>query len=164
MLPWREQKTVWTGEKPMSLSDIGLEASNTIMLVEVVNSGIQWLEPRDLSVDALGDTDGKSPAVVPRSQHEGGLSFFYYDSPGVNVATADGSVHSLFFGGLSREELGKILQIGGCGPDVIDKFSQRRLNWPNIAALAVRLLSVGTLLTGAVRGRIRYIHTGEIHA
>ncbi len=27
------------------------------------------------------------------------------------------------------------------------------LNWPNIAALAVWLLSVGTLLTGAVRGR-----------
>ncbi len=29
------------------------------------------------------------------------------------------------------------------------------LNWPNIAALAVWLLSVGTLLIGAVRGRKR---------
>jgi hypothetical protein len=32
------------------------------------------------------------------------------------------------------------------GPD-------RRLNWPNIAALAVWLLSLGALLVGAVRGR-----------
>ena len=31
----------------------------------------------------------------------------------------------------------------------------RHLNWPNIAALAVWLLSVGTLLTCAVRGRQR---------
>jgi hypothetical protein len=30
---------------------------------------------------------------------------------------------------------------------------ERRLNWPNIAALAVWLLSVGTLLVGAVRSR-----------
>ena len=30
---------------------------------------------------------------------------------------------------------------------------ERHLNWPNIAALAVWLLSVGTLLTCAVRGR-----------
>ena len=30
---------------------------------------------------------------------------------------------------------------------------QRHLNWPNIAALAVWLLSVGTLLTCAVRSR-----------
>ena len=29
----------------------------------------------------------------------------------------------------------------------------RRLNWPNIAALAVWLASVGTLLIGAVRSR-----------
>ena len=29
----------------------------------------------------------------------------------------------------------------------------RHLNWPNIAALAVWLLSVGTLLTRAVRSR-----------
>jgi hypothetical protein len=31
--------------------------------------------------------------------------------------------------------------------------SHRRLNWPNIAALAVWLLSVGLLLTRAVRSR-----------
>jgi CDP-diglyceride synthetase len=30
---------------------------------------------------------------------------------------------------------------------------ERRFNWPNIAALAVWLASVGTLLVGAVRGR-----------
>jgi hypothetical protein len=66
---------------------------------------------------------------------------------------ADGSLHSLCFNRLSREELRKVLQIGGCGPEVIRDLNHRpprRLNWPNIAALAVWLLSVGTLLTCAV--------------
>ncbi len=33
------------------------------------------------------------------------------------------------------------------------EYAIRPLDWPNIAALAVWLLSVGTLLVGAVRGR-----------
>ena len=45
-----------------------------------------------------------------------------------------------------------MLQIGGFKEG---EFGDpvRRLNWPNIASLAVWLLSVGTLLTHAVRSR-----------
>jgi hypothetical protein len=71
---------------------------------------------------------------------------------------ADGSVHYLPSGSLSTGHLGKILQVGGYREE--EKASDdtlfgegRRLNWPNIAALALWFLSVGTLLYRAVRGR-----------
>jgi len=74
------------------------------------------------------------------------------------VAMADGSVHYLPPSSLSTENLRKILQIGGykggatgSGDLVYDEG--RRLNWPNIAALAVWVLSVGALLFRAVRSR-----------
>jgi prepilin-type processing-associated H-X9-DG protein len=56
--------------------------SNTIAVVEVVGTGIHWMEPRDLSIDelsfVLNDGSGKGLS----SRHPGG----------VNVALADGSV------------------------------------------------------------------------
>ena len=85
--------------------------------------------------------------------------FFTYDRCcGANVAMADGSVHYLPPGSLSTENLRKILQVGGYrgeenGSGDVAYDAGRRLNWPNIAALAVWLLSVGTLLYRAVRSR-----------
>ena len=129
-------------------------------VVEVTNSGISWAEPRDLSLDTLGAADGKSPALALTSDHGRREEFFFtYDYvSGVNVAMADGSVRFLRTGNRSPEDLRKILQIGGFKEEEIGSQGdfyggRRRLNWPNIAALAVWLLSVGTLLTHAVRSR-----------
>jgi len=71
---------------------------------------------------------------------------------------ADGNVRVLKTDGLSNEDLRQILRVGGCkegviGSRVLFDDSERRVNWPNIAALAVWLLSAGTLLTRAVRSR-----------
>ena len=146
--------TGWAGVKPTKLADFGGEASRTIMLVEVANSGIDWTEPRDLSLDTLGVAETKSSALVPSNNHgrrEEFLVTYDYGS-GVNVAMADGSVGCLRLGSRSLEELQKLLQIGGFKEEEIDE-PEMRLNWPNIAALAVWLASVGTLLVGAVRGR-----------
>ncbi len=130
--------------------------SKTIMLVEVAESGIAWTEPRDLPLDAVG-----SPVVS--SKHGQGKDFFFtYDGPSsFNVAMTDGSVHYLPPGSFSTDRQRKMLQIGGFGADEQEGMSsrattygmERHLNWPNIAALAVWLLSVGTLLTHAVRSR-----------
>ena len=69
---------------------------------------------------------------------------------GINVVMADGTLRCLRLGSRSTDELRRLLQIGGC-KEIDD--AGRHPNWPNIAALAVWLLSVGTLLTCAVRGR-----------
>jgi len=130
------------------------------MVVEVANSGIPWMEPRDLSLDALGAAGAKSSALAVSGNHGHSADFFFtYDRPcGANVAMADGSVHYLPPGSLSTEHLRKILQVGGYKEEASgssdDSYDQgRRPNWPNIAALAIWFLSVGTLLYRAVRSR-----------
>jgi len=64
------------------MSDIRDGTSNTIMIVEVVNSGIHWMEPRDLSIDELSMMLNDGTPNCPSSNHPGGL----------NVAMCDGSV------------------------------------------------------------------------
>ena len=149
----------WAGGKSrFAPVDFPGGTSNTIMVVEVANSGVNWAEPRDLSLDTLGIAEDKSPALVPISKHGRSAEFFFSHDYGVNVAMADGSVQHLWTAGRSNEDLRKVLQIGAYTKEEIgsheDSYGEERhLNWPNIAALAVWLLSVGTLLTYAVRSR-----------
>jgi prepilin-type processing-associated H-X9-DG protein len=151
--------SAWSGDKPRNFADVARDASHTIMLVESTSSGVAWAEPKDLSVDMLETADCKPCAPTVSSNHgpHSDFLFIYEPSVGANVAMADGSVHFLRTAGLSTEELRKILEIGGCKDKYLDSsagsYVGRRLNWPNIAALAVWFISVGTLLTGAVRSR-----------
>ena len=126
-------KGEWPSEKATTNAVDG-SPSSTIIVVEAANSGIPWMEPRDLSVDALGTAGAESPALAPSSRHGPRTNFFWtYDHCSeVYAVMADGSVRCLPPGTLST------------------KAPQIRPNWPNIAALAVWLISVGTLLT--VRG------------
>ena len=155
-------KAAWPGEKSRKLGTVDFPGgpSNTIMVVEVANSGIPWMEPRDLSLDVLRATGAKPPALAVSSNHGHNEDFFFtYDQHcGANVAMADGHQDYLPPDSLSTEHLRKILQVGGYREEASgsgsDSFDDgRRLNWPNIAALAVWFLSVGTLLVRAARSR-----------
>lgn len=136
--------------------------SRSILVVEVNNSNIQWTEPRDFSLSSIEGNDSTSRSPPLSSNHGRDEDFFFiYDrSCGVNVATADGSVDFLRTENVSTDSLRKMLQAGGYTEEVRAYSNNgdsagRRLNWPNIAALAVWLLSVCTLLTAAVRSRKR---------
>ena len=63
--------TAWPGEKSRKLgpADFPGGTSNTIMVVEVADSGINWAEPRDLSLETLEVAEDKPPALVPLSKH-----------------------------------------------------------------------------------------------
>jgi type II secretory pathway pseudopilin PulG len=56
------RETAWPAEKPTSLKSFTDGFSNAILVVEVANSGIHWMEPRDLDFDripmAINPTDG----------------------------------------------------------------------------------------------------------
>jgi hypothetical protein len=144
--------TAWTGATAMS---------NSIVVVEVNNSNIQWTEPKDFSLDSIEGDDCALGSPSLSSSHGRDEDFFFvYDrSCGVNMAMANGGVGFLRTAHLSTDSLRKILQVGGCTEEVWDSRNEVSTgwcpNWPNIAALLVWLLSVGTLLVGAVRRRKR---------
>jgi hypothetical protein len=45
--------TMWPGSKSTSFADISDGTSNTLMVVEMANSGIHWMEPRDLDMATM---------------------------------------------------------------------------------------------------------------
>lgn len=66
--------TVWANDQTTSLDNIP-SPSETIVVVEVADSGIRWSEPKDLSINEVSDKSGAA-------QHGGGA----------HVLMADGSV------------------------------------------------------------------------
>lgn len=47
--------TAWPGTGYSSMSDLKDGASNTVMVVEIANSDIHWMEPRDLPIEELAE-------------------------------------------------------------------------------------------------------------
>ncbi len=43
-------ETLWPGDRAVRLDDVTDGLGNTLLVVEIANSGIHWLEPRDLHV------------------------------------------------------------------------------------------------------------------
>jgi prepilin-type processing-associated H-X9-DG protein len=82
--------TVWTDKSGgfVRMADIIDGTSNTIVLVEVENSGIHWMEPRDLHVVQMPMAINPKSGQGISSNHPGG----------VNVGFADGSVRFLTSG------------------------------------------------------------------
>ena len=46
-------RTVWSIDRPLNFSDIVDGTPNTIAVVEVADSGVHWMEPRDLHMDQM---------------------------------------------------------------------------------------------------------------
>jgi prepilin-type processing-associated H-X9-DG protein len=78
-------ETLWLGSETMPLGEIRDGLSNTILLVEVTNSGIPWTEPRDLPSSAIQAGINPPQGLGPSSNHPGDMY----------VAFADGSVRSI---------------------------------------------------------------------
>ena len=77
--------TAWPGKQPTKLSDFTDGTSNSILIVEVADSGIHWMEPRDL--------DSRKMDLVIGAKSGRGISSKH--ASGANVVLADGSVHHL---------------------------------------------------------------------
>jgi hypothetical protein len=75
-------QTIWPGATPTKLPDIKDGAHNTIFLVEVHNSGIHWMEPRDLDIKQMPMAINAPKGVsISSAHHPAGFA---------NVVFADG--------------------------------------------------------------------------
>jgi prepilin-type processing-associated H-X9-DG protein len=93
--------TAWAGATPRKLSDFK-DPSKTILLVEVVNSGIHWAEPRDLYVGQV------SPGINPSI----GQGISSANPRGAYVLFADG--HTEFLpNSTDPKKLAEMLSIDG---------------------------------------------------
>jgi len=77
--------TAWPGTKRIDMADIKDGTNNTILIVEVHNSGISWMEPRDL------DASQMPLAINPKT----GLGISSGHPGCAQAARADGSVFVL---------------------------------------------------------------------
>ncbi|HET6328880.1 MAG TPA: DUF1559 domain-containing protein [Planctomycetaceae bacterium] len=105
--------TVFPGASCSRIADIQDGPANTILFVEIANSGINWMDPRDLTFEQA--IAGINPASAP------GISGRH--GPFATVATADGSIWMLPEK-LSRDTLSKLL-LRNDG-EVIPDFGRRQ--------------------------------------
>jgi prepilin-type processing-associated H-X9-DG protein len=94
--------TAFPGEGTTTINKMLDGTSATILIVEVANSGIHWMEPRDLNIQQMAPTINAISGQGISSKHVAG----------VNVAFADGHVGYLR-NDLPAEELRARLTING---------------------------------------------------
>jgi len=153
------KNALWRADKPRSVDELALHegTSNTVMLVEVANAGINWTEPRDFCLDEPKAAGSASPVSVVCSEHLSSSGFFSQESvTGAGIAFADGHVTFVPAAALASDKLKDWLAVGGFSDEEIDALPPgygRTINWTNCAALVVWIASVGLLLYRAWRSR-----------
>lgn len=114
-------QSAWPGAEPTGLDNIPDGRANTVMLVEIANSDINWMEPRDIPFAQA--CRGINPATGQ------GISNVHFWSdrsnrtvPGVFFGFADGSVRSLSED-IPPEMLKALLTKDGGEPVDLDKYT-----------------------------------------
>jgi prepilin-type processing-associated H-X9-DG protein len=70
---------IWSAKGGTKLSDVTDGRQNTILFVEMRNSGIAWAEPRDLDLDHLPPGITKQNLLHSLSNHPGGFNAVFAD-------------------------------------------------------------------------------------
>lgn len=108
-----------------------------LLVVEVADSQINWMEPRDLTLEQLTGDNGKSPPAVSS----------YHSARGINVALADGLTYVLP-ATISGKTLHKLCTEGQHATAIeIPESQPDDLKWK----LAAWLVSIVVLLVHAVK-------------
>lgn len=71
--------TPWLGSRTVSFADITDGTSNALLLVEATDSGICWIEPRDLPEDRAQLGINQKPGLGMSSVHERGMYVLFGD-------------------------------------------------------------------------------------
>jgi hypothetical protein len=71
---------LFDGEKTLSKKDVRDGLTQTMMLVEVVNSGVEWTEPRDVDRTRLAQGINSGSPSCCGSNHMGGVVIGFADA------------------------------------------------------------------------------------
>lgn len=144
--------TIWPGNQGTRLEDITDGPSNTILLVELANSDIRWIEPRDITIERVLEKSSGENATVPTSNHFTNSSYFFKSLPVAgHIAMANGSIRQLQRHP-STKDLAAMLSINGGESISIDSLIKKykhplykRLRWDHIIGLPLFLVTLAWL-------------------
>jgi prepilin-type processing-associated H-X9-DG protein len=71
--------TAWPGAEPIRTADITNDPTSTIVVVEVADSGIHWMEPKDLELNTMSFEIDDHSSVGIRSHHRRGANVLFID-------------------------------------------------------------------------------------
>lgn len=112
-------ETAWPAPKVSHLKDFSRGLSSTILVAEMNNSGILWIEPRDLQFDQM-EFRIYAPSRLRTSSGRGSRQALSSVHPGgAHVVFADGAVDFLSVD-TSSEALREMLLIGKSGKEARD--------------------------------------------
>jgi hypothetical protein len=147
--------TAFPGCKSRRLEEITDARQDTVLVVEIANSDIRWMEPRDPSLDDLvlsrgGDCQPLTSNHVPPQPDY----WHYLQPPAGNIVCADGSFYYLP-ASISMDEAKAILSINGGEKLKIDELESRGPlvagpRWDHVIGLPAFCLSFIALLVLAV--------------
>jgi hypothetical protein len=108
--------TIWPGRTGTHAKNVPDGGNHTVLLVEIADSDIHWMEPRDVTLEeALSVHNGAH--AVPSSHHYRERTYFFNNTFPLagNALMVDGSCH-LFESRPSRDDLAALLSIDGGEP------------------------------------------------
>jgi hypothetical protein len=136
-------KTVWPNDKSVKLSDITDGKDKTILLVEMPNSGINWLEPRDIKLEDVQNLLSSQSPIKFFSSHPYKHGYFYKSQTGACTAFVDGHAQFLtkeFFTDYVTELCSRTRN------DPVPFDENYKLDWSKISALIIFVLSSALLI------------------
>jgi hypothetical protein len=132
--------TLWPGDKTISSNDIPDGADKTILLIEWPHSEINWLEPRDFTVEQLCKELESNPKRF--AVHNENYGYLFLPDTGIHVLFADGKVRLLSVDYLRKNIKALLTRNGG---ETIEPFS-RRINWPWLTSVIIFVISTIVLI------------------
>jgi prepilin-type processing-associated H-X9-DG protein len=137
--------TAWPDDKCRKLDDFGKTTDGTILVTEMANSGIHWMEPRDVALEnAVRGVNRDGPKGIS-SRHFLLGGYFFQNELGVNMAMADGSVEFVPER-ISPSSLETLLTVSDKQTIDFDALPPKRPHWSHIIGLATLVVSFLLLL------------------
>ena len=147
--------TAWANPEGFSLAECADGAGQTILAVEIGNSDIGWMEPRDLDVEELIerlDPKAKNSLVTVHTLAEGSERWYHRGKTrGITVCFADGSVGFLP-ADIPPEKLRALLTPNG-GEEAYNWRDGTKTDWERVVAWLVLAASMTILVLRPRRKR-----------